>query len=146
MKRYTLLFLVAILFVFGCQFKRENPLDPWGSGQVVSPGSISGLVVSVKDDLLGTPVVVVSFNRASNADGYYIYRSLGYYSQYVQVGDLSNDPDSPTQVFEHSSQDDVTVRPGEYWYRVAAYKRYPAGVLIGKYSKPKRAYIRIPND
>ena len=42
----------------------------------------------------------------------------------------------------HSSADDPTVRPGDYYYRVSAYKTYPEGKLEGRRSEPY--WVRIP--
>lgn len=65
-------------------------------------------------------------NNPENTSGYYIYRGLNYYSAYTLVGTVSS---AENTTFIHTGP---TVQPGNYyWYKVSAFKIYPAGNLEG---------------
>jgi hypothetical protein len=82
-------------------------------------------------------------NNPYNTDGYYIYRSLGYYSAYATVDTLLHAGNTATQAYIHSSENDPSVSPGDYWYRISAYKRYSSGNLEGRLSAP--TFVRVGN-
>ncbi|MCB5235132.1 MAG: hypothetical protein LHW60_07835 [Candidatus Cloacimonetes bacterium] len=139
-----LLFILSLIFIIllsSCGMRRDNPLDPMGDHGVTIPGDVTGLNASVVTNIYGAYVVRLVWNSAQHVDGYYIYRSLGYNNQYQKVGEMIHVSGETLQDFFHSSQTDETVRPGEYWYRVASYKAYGPNILVGRYSSP--VFIRI---
>lgn len=135
-----LIIVMAIFALSSCGLKRGNPLDPMGNTGVVIPGDITGLRTAVESGAGGVYVVRLNWNNAINANGYYVYRSLGYNSEYQLVGETPH-METESQDFYHSSQSDAAVRPGEYWYRVASYNENPGGTLTGRYSSP--VFVRI---
>lgn len=137
---FIITLLIAILFS-SCGMRRDNPLDPMGDHGITRPGDVTGLNAAMVGSSPDTYVVRLVWNSATPADGYYVYRSLGYNSQYHKVGETIHVAGDQLQDFYHSSQSDETVRPGDYWYRVAAYKTYGENILIGRYTAP--VFIRI---
>ncbi|MDI3504240.1 MAG: hypothetical protein PWP64_1176 [Candidatus Cloacimonadota bacterium] len=139
--RYTIL-LIALALLSACGIKRDNPLDPTYNSSIVKPGDVGGLQHTV----LGTttPYVILEWisNNNYNTDGYYVYRSLGYNSFYAVVDTVLHVEGTPLQSYTHSSANDPSVAPGDYWYRVSAYKDYEEGRLEGRLSD--KHFVRIP--
>lgn len=142
MKKILFLLVVSFL-ILGCGIKRDNPLDPHANNLAI-PGDVSGFQYTAFSS--GTSTRYVEFywngNNPNDTDGYYIYRSLGYYNAYALVGSVSHVQGESTQQFTHSSADDNTVVAGLYYYRISAYKEYPAGKLEGRLSTP--IPVRVP--
>ena len=141
-------YLAAILILFSlfaCSLKRNNPLDPNGNPDIIVPGEVSGITANAFGTGSDTRYVRLEWvsNNPYNTDGYYVYRSLGYYSAYAVVDTVMHAVGSPTQSYVHSSASDPSVSPGDYWYRVSAFKSYPSGDLEGRNSEP--AFVRISN-
>jgi len=141
-------YLAAILILFSlfaCSLKRNNPLDPNGNPDIIVPGEVSGITANAFGTGSDTRYVRLEWvsNNPYNTDGYYIYRSLGYYSAYAVVDTVMHAAGSPIQSYVHSSASDPSVSPGDYWYRVSAFKSYPAGDLEGRNSTP--VFVRISN-
>ena len=141
--RYLILFVTIMLLISGCGLKRDNPLDPNGNSNIVIPGEVSGLSCSAFGSGSATRYVRMEWisNNAYNTDGYYVYRSLGYYNAYALIDTVMHVPNVATQSFIHSSANDASVSPGDYWYRISAFKRYNTGTLEGRYGTP--AFVRI---
>jgi hypothetical protein len=144
MKKLFILALPIVFVLTACGIKRDNPLDPNYSSDIVVPVQVTGLQDQV---VLGTtPYVILSWNSNApfNTDGYFVYRSLGYNSAYAVVDTVWHVDNEPRQSFTHSAANDHTVAPGDYYYRVSAFKDFPAGRLEGRQSTPK--FVRISSQ
>ncbi len=137
--------IILIALALGaCGIKRDNPLDPYENNSIIVPGDVTGLQHTVLGSGSPTPYILFEWNsnNAYNTDGYYIYRSLGYFSAYAIVDTVLHVANEPLQRYIHSSDNDPTVRPGDFWYRVSAYKEYPEGRLEGRLCPAH--FVRIP--
>lgn len=145
MKRILIPIILFALILSGCGIKRDNPLDPYSNDNIIIPGDVTGLQSTVLGTGTSTPYIIFEWNSNNgyNTDGYIIYRSLGYFSAYAVVGTVLHVSGETLQTFVHSSANDHTVGPGDYWYRVSAYKDFPAGRLEGRLSTPY--FVRIRN-
>ncbi len=130
--------LVISVLVSSCGLKRSNPLDPLGNSGVVSPDPVVGISYSTSATNQNPRFVSLRWtaNSPSNTSGYYIYRGIGYYSAFALVDSVT------TNEFIHSSTNDQTVLPGDYYYRISAYKGYNGGNLEGRKSEP--LFVRVP--
>ena len=130
--------IMLITLIASCSLKRSNPLDPNGNGDIVVPEPVTGITHNTSSQHQNPCWVNIKWaaNSASNTDGYFIYRGIGYYSSFALVDS------SRTNEYVHSSANDPTVQPGDYWYRISAYKTYPEGKLEGRRSEPY--WVRIP--
>jgi hypothetical protein len=144
MMRYLLLAFVS-LSLFACGVKRDNPLDPNGNNSIIVPGDVSGISANAFGSGAATRYVRLEWvsNNPYNTDGYYVYRSLGYYSAYAVVDTVLHAGGTALQSYVHSGENDPTVTPGDYWYRISAYKSYPSGNLEGRLSTPE--FVRVGN-
>ncbi|MCK9557111.1 MAG: hypothetical protein PHO85_02890 [Candidatus Cloacimonetes bacterium] len=135
--------LAILLFVAGCGIKRDNPLDPHSSS-VIEPAYVTGVQLSSEGTGSAPRIVRVSWNSnsSSNTDGYFVYRSKGHSNAYAVIDTVMHVASADHQQYIHSSENDSSVTPGEYWYRVSAYKDYPAGRLEGRLSEPKPIIVR----
>ena len=141
MRKFALLLILPLLL--SCSLRRDNPLDPLGNPDVVIPGDISGLNVTSFGSNTASPYVDLEWdsNSTYNTDGYYVYRSLGYYNKYAIVATVDHATGGGRQSYTHSSENDGSVAPGDYWYAIAAFKSYSGGTLEGRMSAPK--FVRI---
>jgi len=141
-----MLLAFALISQCACNIKRDNPLDPNFDSNITIPVEVSGVQSDVYGVQEATPYVNLSWNSNShhNTDGYIIYRSLGYYSAYAIIATRPHIQGSDRQSYSHSSADDPTVAPGDYYYRISAYKDYEAGRLEGRQSSPH--FVRIPSQ
>ncbi|KAF5040126.1 hypothetical protein DSECCO2_536720 [anaerobic digester metagenome] len=137
--------ILILLSLFACSMKRNNPLDPHSNPDIIIPGEVSGIIATAHGTGSDTRYVNLEWgsNNPYNTDGYYVYRSLGYYSAYAVVDTVMHATGSPIQSYVHSSANDPSVSPGDYWYRVSAFKSYPSGNLEGRNSVP--VFVRIRN-
>lgn len=128
-------YLLLLLLLFGCGLKRSNPLDPEANSNIIIPEQVSGVVAYASPANVANKYVQISWspNSNTNTDGYYIYRGLSFFSAYVQVASVNY----------VNSYDHISVLPGDYYYRVSAYKTYGGGKLEGKQSAP--VFVRVPN-
>ncbi|HOH98440.1 MAG TPA: hypothetical protein PL188_09085 [Candidatus Cloacimonadota bacterium] len=143
-KILLILLILGALLVSACGLKRSNPLDPVGNPALEIPGTPSGLRYTTSGSGPGTKFVNLTWdsNSSINTDGYYIYRSLAYFNTFAVVDTVLHINGNLTQNFIHSSADDSTVLPGDYWYRVSAFKTYHGGRLEGRFSEP--LFVRLP--
>jgi LysM repeat protein len=130
--------LLITLTVSSCGLKRSNPLDPLGNSGVVTPDPVVGITYSTSAANQNPRSVTLRWtaNSPSNTSGYYVYRGLGYFSAFALIDSVQ------VNEYIHSSASDITVQPGDYYYRISAYKGYPAGNLEGRKSEP--IFVRIP--
>lgn len=135
--------ILITLALSACGIKRDNPLDPYHNKDIIVPGDVTGLQSTVLGSGSSTPYIIFEWNsnNAYNTDGYYVYRSLGYFSAYAVVDTVMHVPGEPLQSFVHSSANDGSVGPGDFWYRVSAYKEFASGRLEGRPSSPH--FVRI---
>ncbi len=131
------LMLMLALLSMSCGLKRSNPLDPNSNPDVVEPDPVNNISVmsSAAGQVPRTVTLNWDDNSPLNTSGYYIYRALGYYATFALVDSVQ------ISEFVHSSANDQTVLPGEYYYRISAYKGYPGGNLEGRKSEPLWVYI-----
>ena len=143
MKKLALFLLLPLLF--SCSLKRDNPLDPLGNPDIVIPGDVGGLAATAFGSGTLPRYVYLEWksNNQYNTDGYYVYRSLGYYNKYAIVDTVLHATGELRQNYTHSSENDLSVAPGDYWYRVSAFKRYSGGTLEGRPCNPE--FVRISN-
>jgi hypothetical protein len=141
--RFIILLFGLLLVLAGCGIKRDNPLDPQANDLTI-PGDVSGLQATAFGSGSSTRYVVFRWNsnNANDTDGYYLYRSLGYYSAFALVDTVLHIPGVSLQQYTHSSANDPTVAPGDYWYKISAFKNYSAGRLEGRLGTP--LFVRIP--
>lgn len=130
--------LIALILLSSCGLRRSNPLDPLGHSGAVSPDPVVGITYSTSAANQNPRSVTLRWtaNSPSNTSGYYVYRGLGYFSAFALIDSVQ------VNEFIHSSASDVTVQPGDYYYRISAYKGYPGGNLEGRRSEP--IFVRIP--
>lgn len=134
-----ILFLIIILLtVTSCGLRRSNPLDPLGNPDVIIPDPVVGITVntSATNQVPRTVTLRWTANSPSNTSGYYIYRALGYFASYALIDSIG------VNSYIHSSANDPSVMPGDYYYRISAYKGYPGGNLEGRKSEPQ--FVRVP--
>lgn len=131
------LLLLSLMLSMACGLKRSNPLDPRGNSEITEPDPVKNITImaSAAGQLPHTVTINWDDNNPLNTRGYYIYRSLGYFAAYALVDSVR------VSEFVHSSANDNSVQPGEYYYRVSAYMGYPGGNLEGRRSEPIWVYI-----
>lgn len=136
------LILISLLFV-ACDLKRNNPLDPRSHLDIEVPGTVSGLQLTPMGTGDEARAVAISWksNNMIDTDGYYVYRSLGYYNAYALIDTVQHAINVENQNYTHSSENDPSVRTGDFWYRISAYKDYPAGRLEGRPCTP--VHVRV---
>lgn len=135
---WTLALLLLLgLLISSCGLKRSNPLDPLGNDNVIEPAPVVGITYSVSPAHQNPRSVTLRWtaNSSLNTSGYYVYRGLGYFSAYALIDSVQ------VNEYIHSSANDNTVQPGDYYYRISAYKGYPGGNLEGRKSEP--VFVRI---
>ena len=139
MKQFYLLILILLLgLLSACGLRRKNPIDPYGNSEILVPD----VVINFEGIVQGTPGStdkLVNFtwtaNNAFSTDGYYLYRSMSYNSSYARIDTVT------TNLCSHGAKPWHNVTPGEYWYRVSAWKNYNDRRLEGPYSD--RIHIRV---
>lgn len=143
MKRFipfaTLLGLVLLsLIAQGCGIKRDNPLDPNGNPSIIIPEIISSLEVYPSPPAAANKYVELRWraNPSYSTDGYYVYRGLGYFSTFTIVDTVY------TNNASHGSKPWHRVVPGEYYYKISAFKTYSSGSLEGRPCQP--VWVKVP--
>jgi hypothetical protein len=124
--------LILSSLVTSCELKRSNPLDPNNNQEITAPPQVTGLTASGSGaGVLNKYVQLTWTKNIINTDGYYIYMGLAYNSAYAKidtlVGNLSTS-NNMTRIIPIST-------PGFYYFKVSAYKSYPAGNLEGTLSE-----------
>jgi hypothetical protein len=142
--KYVILILVALNLV-ACGVKRDNPLDPNSHSEIVVPGDVAGLAGEAFGSGSNPRYVRLEWNSNNlyNTDGYYVYRSLGYNNAYAVIDTVLHATGTTIQTYIHSSENDNSVSPGDFWYKVSAYKSYSGGNLEGRMSMP--VFVRVSN-
>ncbi len=145
--RYILIPMLALAIVSGsCGLKRKNPLDPVADPDIIVPDMVSEVSTAASPAGASNKYVIITWrsNSPITTSGYYVYRGLGYYSQYTVVDTVMvpNNPGTTTSC-THGAKPWHLVFPGEYYYKVSAFKEYPPhGRLEGRQSQP--AWVRVP--
>jgi len=129
---------VAILALSGCGLRRKNPLDPNADPTIIVPEIISNLQVFPSAPGAASKYVDLTWqaNPEYSTDGYYVYRGLGFYSAFAVVDTVYVNRAS------HGSKPWHSVVPGEYYYKISAFKQYSGGRLEGRPCLP--VWVRIP--
>ncbi len=129
---FTIL-LILVLFITACGLRRSNPLDPLGNNVIV-PYEVSEIITraSTSGQLIKFYELKWIANPTGNADGYYVYRGLGYNANFTRWAEVL------TNEFYESG-----VNPGDYYFRVSAYKYQDNG---GKLEGPlsQIVWVRVP--
>ncbi|MDZ4122312.1 MAG: hypothetical protein U1C33_07805 [Candidatus Cloacimonadaceae bacterium] len=136
MKKLILVLCLALAMVIsGCGLKRSNPLDPNADAAIIVPEQVSDLEALPSPANVPNKYVRLSWraNSSLTTDGYYVYRGLSYFSEFARVD----------TVITVSSYDHINIMPGDYYYKVSAFKTHPAGRLEGRLSAP--VFVRVPN-
>ncbi|MCB5246694.1 MAG: hypothetical protein LHW57_01535 [Candidatus Cloacimonetes bacterium] len=144
MKTKLLLLSLILLLIAACSLKRENPLDPIGNPAIIVPDQVSGVQCFASGAGVINKFVEVRWNANPplNTDGYFVYRGLAYNSEYAVVDTVA------TNICNHGSEPWHLVLPGDYWYKVSAYRDVEdgdgnyLGRLEGRRSEPR--FIRVP--
>lgn len=126
---------MLLLSLVGCGLDRSNPLDPVGNDDILVPEQVSELVANPSHAGETNKYVSLSWrvNSTTTTDGYYIYRSLSYYSTFARVD----------TVFTVNQYDHIDILAGDYYYKVSGFKSYPSGRLEGRQSAPM--FVHVPN-
>lgn len=129
---------VAMLALSGCGLRRKNPLDPNADPTIIVPEIISNLQVFPSAPGAASKYVDLTWqaNPEYSTDGYYVYRGLGFYSAFAVVDTVYVNRAS------HGSKPWHSVVPGEYYYKISAFKQYSGGRLEGRPCLP--VWVRIP--
>lgn len=137
MRYFQVILFLILLVASGCGLKRDNPLDPVHPGIVV-PEIVSNVTASPSPAGASNKYVNLAWTANSSlyTDGYYVYRGLGFYSTFTIVDTVM------TNSCTHGSKPWHSVSPGEYYYKVSAYKTYGGRRLEGRQSLP--AFVRVP--
>ncbi len=138
-KRSAILFLILVLVLLSaCGLRRKNPIDPYGNSDILVPDVVINLTGSVQSSP-GSTNKLVNFNWTANnpfsTDGYYLYRSMSFNSSYARIDTVT------VNSCIHGSKPWHSVTPGDYWYKVSAWKSYNDRRLEGPYSD--RIFIRV---
>lgn len=142
MKQYRNILIITMtltLLITACELKRTNPLDPLSHQNIISPPKVTGLTASGSGPGIESKYVELTWTRNTNdTDGYYIYRGLAYNAAYARIDTVGNvSPDTQiTRIVPIAA-------PGFYYFKVSAYKIYPAGKLEGPLSE--WAIARVDN-
>lgn len=146
MKYYALALLCLLLLLGACGLKRSNPLDPASHDDLLVPERVINIGYLVSP--AGISLKTVSFNwtpnNLSSTDGYYLYRAMGYNSDFARVDTvLTNVPDLSDKIpCIHGDEPWEIVMPGDYYYKVSGWKTYGDRRLEGPISD--RVFVRIP--
>ncbi len=135
---------LILLLIAACTLKRDNPLDPIGHPEIIVPAPVSGVQCFASPVGAANKFVEVRWvaNPPLNTDGYYVYRGLAYNSEYAVVDTVA------TNICNHGSKPWHSVLPGDYWYKVSAFRNINdnsgtfLGKLEGRRSEPR--FIRVP--
>ncbi|MBM4403859.1 MAG: hypothetical protein FJ042_05695 [Candidatus Cloacimonetes bacterium] len=133
MKIITLLLIVLVLLM-ACGLRRSNPLDPIGHSDVIVPYEVSGIITraSTAGQSIKFYELRWSANPTANTDGYYVYMGQGYNANFARIGSVQTNEFYEGGVF-----------PGDYYFRVSAYKQQNGGILEGRLSQV--CWVRVPN-
>ena len=143
MKTKLILAALVLLLTAAC-LKHSNPLDPYDNPDIIVPDQVSGVQCFASQAGSANKYVEVRWiaNPALNTDGYYVFRGLAYDSDYAVVDTVA------TNFCNHGSEAWHSVLPGDYWYKVSAFRDvYDGngnflGKLEGRRSEPR--FIRVP--
>ena len=144
MKTKLLILSLALLLLAACSLKRNNPLDPIGNPDIIVPDQVSGVQCFASPVGAENKYVEVRWaaNPSENTDGYYVYRGLAFFSEYAVVDTVA------TNICNHGSKPWHSVLPGDYWYKVSAFRDVFDGAgnylgkLEGRRSEPR--FVRVP--
>ncbi len=130
-----IVYILLLLSLMGCGLKRSNPLDPIANDDILVPEQVSEVTASPSPAGVANKYVRLSWraNSTATTDGYFIYRSLSYYSAFARVD----------TVFSINQYDHIDILPGDYYYRISGFKQYPSAKLEGRLSAP--IFVRVPN-
>ncbi|HAN40902.1 MAG TPA: hypothetical protein GX398_03010 [Candidatus Cloacimonetes bacterium] len=139
-KRWTIYLILLVLagLLSSCGLKRNNPLDPSSDPTIIVPEIISNLEIYPSPPGAANKFVEMRWraNPSYSTDGYYVYRGLGYFSTFTIVDTVY------TNNASHGSKPWHRVVPGEYYYKISAFKQYPDGRLEGRACQP--VWVKVP--
>lgn len=134
MKIY-LFIILAFIAIVSCSFPRDNPLDPEHSG-ISAPPKVSNVNATSSANR-----VTLTWDRAFNVDGFYVYRADYYNGNYRRLEPpVVAVADSIANWQPTFLDDDPSLIHGKvYWYQVSAFKQIPNAVdyLEGEFSEKK---------
>lgn len=143
--KYIILPMLCLAVLLGaCGLKRSNPLDPAAHEDLQVPEKVINIGYIISPS--GITLKTVSFNWTPNnqqsTDGYYLYRSMGYNSEFARVDTvLTNQASSDQITCIHGDEPWETVMPGDYYYKVSGWKTYDDRRLEGPISD--RVFVRV---
>lgn len=145
--KYVFIPLVCLALMMGsCGLKRSNPLDPVSHDNLLIPELVIniGYMTSPAGVLLKTVSFEWTPNNQTSTNGYYLYRSMGYNSDFARVDTvLTNIPSAGGKITcIHGAKPWHVVMPGDYYYKVSGWKTYGDRRLEGRISE--RVFVRIP--
>ncbi|MDP3114131.1 MAG: hypothetical protein Q8M98_05060 [Candidatus Cloacimonadaceae bacterium] len=138
MRYIAVILILGLLLTMSCGLKRSNPLDPIGNPDIKVPQTVSNVVCTPSPVGASSKFVNITWdlNSPQNTEGYYIYRGLAFYSAYAVVDTVF------TNTCTHGSKPWHSVSPGDYYYKVSAFKTYSGDRLEGRSGHP--TFVRVP--
>ena len=137
---YSIIILLAAVFLISCSLERSNPVDPENNSDVIVPGEIADLDLTPSTSSSTVKYMDLTWSRVSSIDGYYIYKATTYDGEYIRAdnGGENGVPPADSLYFRDTEvQEDET-----YYYSVSAYTRVDEFILEGKRSIPRGAKVK----
>jgi len=119
-----------LLFLGACSLDRTNPLDPKNDASIRVPNKVIHIKLTVLSESQYSPSIKIEWPKDNSVDGYYIYRAMSKYSNFVRIATIDN-----FEINEYLDSDNI-MKGYEYWYRMSAFIDYgEKGILEGKISQ-----------
>lgn len=149
MRHIYLALILVLILVSACGLRRTNPIDPLAdhNEEFYVPDPVTNIAVTVSGAGLQFKTVEFRWTPNSNTttDGYYIKRGMAYNALYAVVDTLlTNTPDQTDHLIHaiHGSKPWHSVLPGDYYYKISAWKQYGDRRLEGRESS--HIFVRVP--
>lgn len=128
----AIVLFLLLFFSISCELKRNNPLDPESGPGITAPPKVTGLEATGSGPGVVSKYVELEWtkNDIGNTDGYYIYRGLAYNAAYARIDTVGNVSPGTTM-----TRIVPITAPGFYYFKVSAFKNFPAGRLEGPLSE-----------
>ncbi|HNX37072.1 MAG TPA: hypothetical protein PKI15_01825 [Candidatus Cloacimonadota bacterium] len=142
---------MILLLSSACGIRRSNPLDPFAnhSDDFYVPDQVTNVTVTTTG--AGAQYKTVTFkwtpNSNTTTDGYYLYRGLAYNSIFAIVDTVMTNVPAPEDgkiTCIHGAKPWHVVLPGDYYYKVSAWKQYGDRRLEGRFTS-QNIFVRVPN-
>lgn len=144
MKKQIIILTILFVLMMGCTLKRTNPLDPT-THNINVPDDISNILITHSPAHASNYWVHLEWDKLAteNTSGYYIYRGQSYNGTYQRIQDVVNLPNTIGTPVPMTC-DDTEVVPGDYFYKISAYKIQPGSALRLEGHISPYVYTRVP--